>query len=180
MLDFIEYSTIKDTNKEFLRNDLWDLEFTVKPNAVYFPGDLIIRTRLISFDPGTPNSLEPLEHNIRGFQIKQRARQKTDGSMTLTFVDREDHAISYFIQDWFDKISDRATQVGVRKEDYVAEIKYTIYNSSRVAIKELIFHNCMPADKGLPENGTSDVGSNSEVTLNLDYEHYERTFLNAP
>ena len=47
---------------------------------------------------------------MRGnYVIFQRTGQSTSGQITLQFTDKEDQAISYFVDDWKCKISDRKT-----------------------------------------------------------------------
>ena len=39
-MQFIDYgNTDKDTNKEFLRGDMWELKCLNAPKIVYYPGD---------------------------------------------------------------------------------------------------------------------------------------------
>lgn len=179
-MNFIQYETYKDNNKEFLRGDMWELEFTNPPKIVYFPGSDILSARLTQVNLGIDTSVTGFEKRLRGaFTIYQQTGQQTSGQMTLQFTDREDQAITYFADDWRQKIADRDTKYSFRKDDLVADIKLTITNSSRIEVRVLKFYNCIIQDAGLDENGVAEDGTDrAEVPMTLKFEHYERSFSN--
>lgn len=86
-LEFLNYRNIRESNKEFTRSDLWELNFLTVPQT-YFPGREFINQRCTGISPGIPNSVGTLEHNIRGFVIHQATTQTTSSTATLTFVDK--------------------------------------------------------------------------------------------
>lgn len=180
-MDFINYESYKDNNKEFLRGDMWEFRFIEPPKIVYYPGDEIFLSRLNQVNLGIDTSVTGFEKRFRGnFVVFQRTGQSTSGQITLQFTDREDQAISYFVDDWRQKIADRDTKYSFRKDDLVAskaELKVT--NAQRLVVRHLNFYNCIIRDAGLDENGTAEDGTDrSEVPLTLDFEHYERVFDN--
>ena len=180
-LNFIDYSkSYKDNNKEFLRGDMWEFTFTNPPKIVYYPGDDIFKTRLNQINLGLDTSVSGFEKRMRGnFVIFQRTGQSTSGQISLQFTDREDQAISYLVDDWKMKIADRDTKYSFRKDDLVADGELSILNSSRIKVRTLKFYNLIIRDAGLDENGTAEDGvDRSEITLSMDFEHYERTFDN--
>lgn len=181
-LKFIDYmQTYKDDNKEFLRGDMWEFTMTQPPAIVYYPGDDIFKARLNQVNLGIDTSVSGIEKRMRGnYVIFQRTGQQTSGQITLNFTDREDQAITYFLDDWRQKIADRDTKYSFRKEDVTAgECTLEILNSSRIRVRTLKFYNCIIRDAGIDENGTAEDGTDrAEVTLSLDFEHYERTFDN--
>lgn len=181
LMTFIDYtSTYKDDNKEFLRGDMWDFRFTAPPKIVYYPGDKIFQARLNQINVGINTSVNGFEKRMRGnFTIHQKTGQNTSGNLTLSFVDKEDQAITYFADDWKQKIADRDTKYSFRKDDLVANAQLVLTNSSRVAVRTLTFFNCIINDVTFDENGSmEDSVDRSEVQLMLDFEHYERTFNN--
>lgn len=179
-LNFLDYETMKDDNKEFLRGDLWEFTMTNPPRVVYYPGDKIFKSRLLQVNLGVDTSVNGFEKRMRGnFVILQKTGQSTSGSISLQFTDREDQAISYFVDDWKQKICDRDCKYSFRKEDLVADAELKIFNSSRVPVRTLKFYNCIIQDAQLDENGMAEDGSDrSDVPLNLQFEHYERVFEN--
>ena len=101
-MNFIDYqSTYKDNNKEFLRGDMWEFTLINPPKIVYYPGDQIFKARLNQVNLGLDTSVSGFEKRMRGnYVIFQRTGQSTSGQITLQFTDREDQAISYFVDDW--------------------------------------------------------------------------------
>lgn len=179
-LGFLDYHNMKETEKEFLRGDLWEFTFVNPPKVVYYPGHDIFKKRLVQINLGVDTSVNGFEKRLRGnFVVLQKTGQNTAGTISLQFTDREDQAISYFVDDWRQKISDRDCKYSFRKEDLVSDAKLEIFNSSRVPVRTLMFYNCIIQDAQLDENGTAEDGSDrADVPLNLQFEHYERIFEN--
>ena len=180
-MKFIDYtSTYKDDNKEFLRGDMWQFDFLNWPRIVYSPGNSIFHARLNSVQVGIDGAVNGFEKRMRGnFVIRQQTGQNTSGQLTLSFIDKEDQAISYFVDDWKQKIADRDTKYSFRKDDVVADCQLVITNSSRLAVRTLKFYNCVIMDAPLDENGVDADGTDrADVQLSLAFEHYERNFNN--
>ena len=180
-MKFIDYEeTYKDNNKEFLRTDMWQINFTAPPKIVYYPGDDLINARLNGVQVGLNSSVNGFEKRMRGnYVIHQRTGQQTDGTLTLNFVDREDQAITYFCDDWKQKIADRDTKYTFRKDDTVAELELVITNAQRIAVRTLKFFNCIIQDIPLNENGDpEDGGDRADVSMTLTFEHHRRTYNN--
>lgn len=109
----------------------------------------------------------------------QQTSQVTSGTLTLSFVDREDQAITYFIDDWRQKIADRDTKYSFRKDDLVCDIQLFITNSSRIDVRKLEFYNCIITDGTVDENGQADSATDrADINLSLKFEHYSRSFEN--
>ena len=179
-MGFVNYDNLKDTDKEFLRGDLWEFTLVNPPAVVYYPGDAIFKKRLLQVNLGIDTSVNGFEKRMRGnYVILQKTGQNTSGTISLQFTDREDQAISYFVDDWRQKIADRDCKYSFRKEDLVCDAKLEIFNSSRVTVRKLVFYNCIIQDAQLDENGVAEDGSDrADVPLNLQFEHYERIFEN--
>lgn len=179
-LGFLSYDNLKETDKEFLRGDLWEFTLVNPPKVVYYPGDDIFKRRLIQVNLGVDTSVNGFEKRMRGnYVVIQKTGQNTSGTISLQFTDREDQAISYFVDDWRQKIADRDCKYSFRKEDLVCDAKLEIFNSSRVPVRTLKFYNCIIQDAQLDENGAAEDGSDrADVPLNLQFEHYERIFDN--
>lgn len=179
-MGFVNYDNLKETDKEFLRGDLWEFTLINPPAVVYYPGDDIFKRRLLQVNLGIDTSVNGFEKRMRGnYVILQKTGQNTSGTISLQFTDREDQAISYFVDDWRQKIADRDCKYSFRKEDLVCDAKLEIFNSSRVPVRTLMFYNCIIQDAQLDENGAAEDGSDrADVPLNLQFEHYERIFNN--
>lgn len=181
LMSYVEYNNYKDDNKEFLRGDLWHFSFLNAPKIVYYPGDEIFNKRLTQVNVGIDNSVNGFEKRFRGnFTVYQKTGQSTSGTLSLSFIDREDQAITYFMDDWHQKIADRDTKYSFRKDDLVADCKLELLNSSRIKVRTLTFYNCIIADKTFDESGVAEDGSDrSDVQLTMNFEHFDRTFDNV-
>ena len=176
-MQFIDYeNTYKDNNKEFLRGDMWELKCLNAPKIVYYPGDEILNARLNSVQVGIDYSATGITKQMRGgWRIEQRTNQNTSGTLTLSFVDREDCSITYWVTDWRDKIADPDTKYSFRKDDLVSDWMLVITNAQRIDVKTLTFYNCQFQDAPINENGELDSESDrADVTLSLTFEHYSR------
>lgn len=176
-MQFIDYeNTYKDNNKEFLRGDMWELKCLNAPKIVYYPGDEILNARLNSVQVGIDYSSTGITKQMRGgWRIEQRTNQNTSGTLTLSFVDREDCSITYWVTDWRDKIADPDTKYSFRKDDLVSDFQLIITNAQRIDVKTLTFYNCQFQDAPINENGELDSESDrADVTLSLTFEHYNR------
>ena len=180
-MQFIDYqNTYKDNNKEFLRGDMWELKCINAPRIVYYPGDDIINARLNSVQVGIDYSASGITKQMRGgWRIEQRTNQNTSGTLTLSFVDREDASIHYFATDWRNKIADPETRYSFRKDDLVSDWELIITNAQRIDVKVLSFYNCQFQDAPLNENGELDSESDrADVSMTLTFEHYSREYKN--
>lgn len=180
-MKFIDYEqTYKDNNKEFLRGDMWEFRFINPPKIVYYPGDTIFKARLNQVNVGVDTSVSGFEKRMRGgYTLYQKTGQHTSGNMTLGFVDKEDQALTYFFDDWKQKISDRDTKYSFRKDDVVADCELILTNSSRISVRKLTFYNCILQDSSIDENGSPDDSTDrADIQLTMNFEHYRREFTN--
>lgn len=180
-MKFIDYQkTYRDDNKEFLRGDMWEFQFFNAPKIVYYPGDTIMNARLNSVNVSIDYSVSGFDKRMRGnYVIHQATGQSTSGQLSLSFVDREDQAITYFVDDWKQKVADRDTKYSFRKDDLVADCRLILTNSSRIAVRTIEFYNCMIMDAPLDENGAAEDGTDrADVQLSMFFEHYSRDFDN--
>lgn len=182
LMSFIDYDrTYKSDNKEFLRGDMWQFSIIEPPKIVYYPGDNIFWGRLNQVNVGIDTGVNGFEKRMRGgYTIYQKTGQNTSGSLSLGFVDREDQAITFFFDDWKQKIADRDTKYSFRKDDLVCgKCQLVLTNSSRIAVRTLTFYNCIIADASIDENGVAEDGSDrADVQLSMNFEHYSREFNN--
>lgn len=178
---FIDYEkTYRDDNKEFLRGDMWELKFLTAPKIVYYPGDQLINARLNSVQVGIDYSVNGFEKRMRNnYVIYQQTGQNTSGTLTLGFTDKEDQALTYFVDDWRQKIADRDTKYSFRKDDLVCDIQLYLTNSSRIDVRTLTFFNCIIQDGTVDESGQAEDGTDrADMQVSLKFEHYKREFDN--
>lgn len=180
-MKFVDYEkSYREDNKEFLRGDMWEFSFINAPKIVYYPGDDLFKRRLNNVNISVSGGVNGFEKRMRGnYTIIQKTGQDTSGSISLSFVDREDQAISYFVDDWKQKIADRDTKYSFRKDDLVADCQMVLLNSGRQSVRKLTFWNCIIEDAGLDENGAESDGSDrADIQLSMRFEHYTRDWDN--
>ena len=98
----------------------------------------------------------------------QQTGQNTAGTLSLQFTDKEDQALTYFFDDWRQKIADRDTKYSFRKDDLVCDCRLILTNSSRIDVRTLVFYNCIIQSAALDENGVTDDGTDrADITLEL-------------
>jgi hypothetical protein len=179
--EIINYSNINESNTEFRRADYWLVEID-PPRGIYFPGNKLIQFRTTEFDSGITDDPNIMEKSIRGFTVKQGAKaEKTSGTMTLTIQDRVDQTMSYFIDQWKLGIGQRDELSGLPKELYVSPmIKAIYFNINEAKIREIWYYNCMLSAAKLPEDGDADVELEGTISMDIDFEHFKRIFVNKP
>lgn len=149
-LGYINYTTLREENKEFLRSDLWDMEWLESPHAVYFPGNDLLKARTVGCTPSFGAGLTELSAIIRQFYIRQTVISgQTNGTISVDYIDREDQTIRAFIWDWKEKLWGNNDRYTFRKEDTIGTVKLTQFNSSRKPIAKFIMY-------GVQLNGGQD------------------------
>jgi hypothetical protein len=181
-LNYINYATLSEEHKEFMRSDLWDIDFVIPPAAVYFPGNALLKARTQGVDPSFPGGLTELTAIIRQFTIRQTVMSGTTaGTFTINYQDREDQAISAFLDDWRDKLGGRVDRYTFRKEDTIAECRLTMYNSSRKPIRIYTLKAVQPSDgtPALTHSFTSDDPAMlGTINAPFSFEHMELVWKN--
>jgi len=180
VLRYVNYRNIEQSDKEFIRNDFWDLEFVTSPIATYFPGNDLLKARLKTFSYTTEEGISEMTSTIRGFKVRQSTQSgTTSGTLTLEYTDREDQAVSLFHEDWKQKIGSRRTRFAYRKLDTICDIKATWFNTPRTPIREVYFYSCQLTNNPNPWTVSSeDAGNdNGEISMELAFEHHEVKFL---
>ena len=181
-LNYINYDTLSEEHKEFLRSDLWDFTFTQPANAVYFPGNAMLHARTKAVNPSVNVGLGQMSAVIRQFTIQQAVISGTTaGTIGIDYQDREDQAINAWLDDWRDKIWGREHRYSFRKEDTIAQGRLTMYNSSRKPIRIYDLLTIQPQDIGSGLNPAfssedpSDVGS---ISATFGFEHFRLAWKN--
>jgi hypothetical protein len=183
-LGYINYNDLKQSNKEFLRSDTWDFKFTQHPAAAYFPGNDFIRKRLMNVNLAVPTQLGMMSANLRGFQLNQVTYSgTTSGTISLDFMDMEDQAITLWLDDLRDKYGSRKNRFAFRLEDTRGEAVVTIFNSSRIPIREYVLYGMQLQDPGNglnPPLSGDDPQNVGQISCTWVFDHFEMNPLNLP
>lgn len=181
-LNYINYETISEDNKEFLRSDVWDFTFTQAANAVYFPGNALLKARTQAVNPQFPVGLGQMSAVIRQFTIQQTTISGTTaGTISIDYNDREDQAITAWLDDWRDKCGTRESRFSWRKEDTIAQGRLTMMNSSRKPIRIYEILTIQPTDVGNglnPAFNSDDPQNVGQVSATFAFEHYHLAWKN--
>lgn len=181
-LKHIDYHKINESQKEFLRSDMWEFQFIAPPACTYYPGNDYVAARLKAVSPQFPALFGgKIAATIRQFEIHQTGSVRSNGDITLTFQDREDQAMTAFVEDYAQKASDRDNRFSFRKEDLICECKLIIFNTSRIPVREYRMFGCIPTQGNFNEGnfGSEDAAEIGEVSLTLSFEHYKKFLLNV-
>ena len=181
-LNYINYQKISEGHKEFLRSDVWDFEFTKVADAVYFPGMDLLHARMMSVTPQFNVGLSQMQATIRQFTINQTALSgTTSGSLSMDFMDREDQAITVWLDDWRDKMGSREERYAFRKEHTYSDGKLTHMNSSRKPLRIFEIYTIQPTDVGgalNPSYGSDDPQNVGQISASFSFEHYKLLWKN--
>lgn len=181
-LNYINYETLSEEHKEFLRSDMWDFQFTEPAAAVYFPGNAMLRARTQAVNPQFPVGLGQMTAVIRQFTIQQTTISGTTaGTIGIDYNDREDQAIMAWLDDWRDKVGGRENRYVFRKEDTIAQGRLTVYNSSRKPIRIYNILTIQPTDVGNglnPALNSDDPQNVGTISATFAFEHFELEWKN--
>ena len=178
LMSEITRSNMRMDTQEILTSFDWELEFTHKPNAVFYPGDqtLILRLKNVSLNTDTTNSV--LQAQLRGFTVIQSGLTENSGQLTLNFQDFEDQAIAAFLEDWVTKCNTRSTRRSVHKRDLYADITVRRLNSFRKAVREWRCETCLPSSGSPNDQFTAEKALLGDCSLQLMCEYIDNSFLN--
>ena len=171
MLNYLTYENINEENRELIQTNNWDFEFITKPAAVFFPGNDLLKRRLTSVSLNAGGAVGNIETKVRGFQIYQAAGVTPNGSVSLSFIDKEDQAVSMFLHDWQQKITDLDTKFQYRKEDTACTCRLIQLNTSRIPIAKWTLKTCQPTQTVIQRQFTDEPQNGGEMTIELNFEH---------
>lgn len=182
VLNYINYESISEGHKEFLRTDVWDWDWTVPPAAVYFPGNDLLKTRTISVMPQFPVAIGMMQAVIRQFTIQQSTLSGTTaGSLSIEYHDLEDQAINLWLDDWREKLGTREDRFSFRKEDTIAHGRLLVMNSTRRPIRSYSVRTVQPSDIGQgisPQLTSDDPQDAGNISTSFNFEHYSLEWKN--
>lgn len=174
------YAKVAENNLEFIRGDLWDLDVTDSqwPLAVYNPGKEVFKSRLKGVTITMSNGTTKIEKDIFVFHLHQNAgRDPQNGSMQLSFIDKEDQAISFLANDWLNQIGDPDTGFGRHKKELLFGCECSIYNT---LLQKIRYYQAVAGvlnTTDIPDSPTEKGGDLSDVSLTIDFEMLYRKIL---
>lgn len=175
------YKRVAENNLEFIRGDIWDLEIPKIggwPTAVYFPGDDIFLERLKQVTINMNNGASPITKQIFSQELHQNAgRDIQNGSVTLAFLDKEDQAISFMLNDWLNQIGDPETGFGRHKKELNINFTINIYNT---LLQKIRYYDCICGiltNADIQDSPTDKGGDLSDVSMTLNFELMKRKIL---
>jgi len=180
----ISRNSARDTGKNAaLTSYEWEIDIT-PPNAVYWPGDSLIKIRLTEVTvPGQGGSNN--ENGVvvlrGGFKLHQGGLTKnSDEPLVLHLQDFEDQAVIAMLEDWITKKSTRDTQRGVHKRDYISDlITVRRLNVFRVPVREWRCEGCIPNVATYDDVFNSEKGLLGKEQLAFDVDYWETQLLNV-
>jgi len=180
VLEHRNYYQVAESNLEFIRSDIWDIEIGTNdwPLAVYNPGIEIFKKRLKTINISLQNSATIIDKQIFAQTIQQNAgRDIQSGSVTFNFIDKEDQAITFMLNDWLNQIGDPQTGFGRHKKELIFNFKINFYNT---LLQKYRYYNCVAGlleSVDIPDNAEEKGSDNSEVNMTIKCELIERKII---
>jgi len=174
VLSHRNYLRVAQTNLELIRGDLWDFEFnegTDWPRAVYFPGMEIFKTRLKQASISLANAASPIEKDVFVTHVHQNAgRDIQTGSVTFNFIDREDQALTYMLNDWLNQIGDPFTGLGRHKTELLLNGKFVFYDTLLNKKRQIICDAGILTATDIPDTPGEKGSDLSEVSMTINFQ----------
>lgn len=178
VLSHRNYFKVAENNMEFIRGDIWDFEVTKWPLAVYNPGLELFKTRLKDGTLNMQNGTGKIEKEMFAQKLHQNAgRDIQAGSITFNFVDKEDQAIVYTVNDWLNQIADPDTGFGRHKKELLFEGTLFFYNT---LLEKVRYYDCFTGildTTTIPETPGAKGSDLSDVTMTIQFEMIHRKLL---
>ena len=168
----MRWSKYMDNNKEFKRPDLWTIKMLSPAPAIYYPGDEVINARLDTCkvtrtswdykmgDSPTIRGYKPLGGQPSGFA-------DMSGSVSMSFVDKQDYAIELWIKSTRDLISHPETRFSYPIELLMSQVELSYHNTVQKRVKVHTFFNCVPTSGTVAE----DDPANGDVSWSAGYDY---------
>lgn len=180
VLSHRNYKRVAENNLEFIRGDIWDVDIPEGgwPTAVYNPGIDVFLERLRSISLSMNNGTNSIDKTIFSAKIHQNAgRANQDGSATFSFIDKEDQAMSFMLNDWLNQIGDPENGFGRHKKELILNCTVNIYNT---LLQRIRYYDCrvgILTNAGIQDSPTEKGGDLSEVSMSMNFELMTRHIL---
>lgn len=167
------YFNVAEANLELIRSDLWDIEFINFPKAVYNPSIDLIKRRLNKVSYGNFSEPEAISKEVLGHNTTSHGgRKSSPNSVTLDFVDREDQAITFMIQDWRDQTAESDYGFGRHKSEMIIDqLNVIFYNTLLQPYRRVEFYHGLYEACSLPNEAEDHGADNSDVNITIKFAH---------
>jgi len=177
---FINRTAIAGDNGDIVSNYHWELIIDRWPEAIYYPGDKVFKTRLTNVTP----PLTTLDHqihdiNIMGFHIKQPGDIDYSGSIQGDFQDYVDQSVQAIFLDWAMKCQDPESRLGLRKRLLIMDCTLFQFDRANNPIKQW---QCFAGMYKQHSSGEAFAGENTpggKIGFSVDFEHVVPKLLNV-
>jgi len=174
ILQHRNYFQVAEGNLEFIRGDIWDIDLGSSwPLAVYNPGLDLIKKRLKQISITMKNGTGEISKEMWSqFTLRQNAgRDNQSADTTWTFVDKEDQAITFMMNDWLNQIGDPVTGFGRHKKELMfSNMQINIYNT---LLQKIRYYDLYTGTLNSPDinDGIGDRGVDlSDVSMTISWE----------
>jgi hypothetical protein len=180
VLQHRNYYQVAESNLEFIRGDIWDIEIGTNdwPLAVYNPGIDILKKRLDTMSISMNNSTEKIEKDIFNQHLIQNAgRNSQYGSVVFNFIDKEDQAITFMLNDWLNQVGDPQTGFGRHKKELILNLKINFYDT---LLRKIRYYNCVTGildTVDIPETPGEKGSDLSNCSMTIQFELMERKII---
>ena len=175
-LSYLNYASLIEDNKEFLRTDMFNFEFipVSKSGSRVLNIDLInkiLKESLIKIEPCFPSAPCEIAAIFRSWPKQRQSTtiNNTSGYIILKFNNKHEYELLKFIEDWKNN-SKREGRFAFLKEDVVADGKLTMFNTSRKPVR--IYNLYTMYIMGDETDKLNDTANKEEVYLQLGFEHF--------
>lgn len=180
-MDHINRSLVGNNNGDIINQFNWDLEFVSTPTAVYWPGDALFKSRLVTLGAMPADiSIDLQTAEVGGgFSVLQTGSvDRSPFDLSMEFQDYEDQSIGYFVRDWYRKVEDPVTKFGYPKAALIMNMNVLQLTNNRVPVKRWKFYAGLPANAGTNENFGRTKEVNGKVNLTIKFEWWDDEILN--
>lgn len=180
LLKHRNYYQVAESNLEFIRGDIWDVEMGTNdwPLAVYNPGIDIFKKRLHDMSISMQNGTQKIDKEIFSQHIYQNAgRDIQTGTVTFNFIDKEDQAITFMLNDWLNQVGDPQTGFGRHKKELIMNLKINFYDT---LLRKFRYYNCVTGildTVDIPETPGDKASDLSNCSMTLQFELIERKII---
>ena len=155
----------------------WELLVTRWPEAVYYPGALVFKTRLLAVTPPSSISHSTQTVNMHGHTFNMPGSIDRSGDVSLEFQDTTDRSISHAFIDWMNKIEDPSTKLGLPKADVTADMTLIMMDNALNPIIQYKMSTMMPTNYDSQDRASGSKDPLGNITVNLSIEHVVPTVL---
>lgn len=177
-MKYITRKDIREDNNDFKTSFHWELVVTKWPLAVYYPGDRMFKTRLVSVTPPAAPEIPINTENIHGFDILSYGQPSSSGILSGQFQDFVDQSIENLFLDWREKISDYEDKLGLPKTELVMDAELMQLDRELNPIKRWKMQTGLLSSFGGNETFNNEQTNLGKIDFSINFEHVIPELLN--